>query len=693
MVKQPRFASLDDGSKRVLREAVRKYSKHLCSVENGSGHGILKLSDAHGHRRTLYTHQVIATQRLIRQARQVPWARRKASLLAIHEVGSGKTITAILTLAAVHAHNPCRDEAKTLIVVPVSVLEVWYETLQAWTTLGDRVLRAAKQAELTEAAVARARVILTTPEALVAAFKTFAHIGSAPEDLRKPRMQRFKHGVAPTDTKRLEELKGKLPPVHPLFRLLTQQPSPFGLAVVDELHRVSNPTTMAGHVVGMFTRASVYKLGLTGTPVTSKPSQIAHLAKALDAQPEWLQRQRHFFVAKDGVDRSLKRAAVAEFHQHLVDRVDASFLDLPDRKRVLLEYDPFVGLRTDGTMDARAIASHNGVLASAQRLVASAAAAAAPAPAPAAAAAAAAARALAARAAAASGAQWGEEQRAAFAAIVALGNFEFSAVLGAHGAEAFKSDPSLFEKAAAEPSQTMRLVARVIASRQEAGHARVAVFCESTTQLQILQRYLEGQGVGALYLFDGRLSAKQRGATVKRFLECEKGVLLLSSAGSIGITLCPGCEVLLSVGSLPWNAATVDQAFGRVYRIGQTRPVEIVQFVARRSVTSAKLRLHDDKRERLAKAAADEDFSNFVDGDSTWRQTQRILGACVPLDNKGNYVLAPELLAKLRAHRRLVEACDAKGAAPPAPPRGLPHPPVRADLVALPQVAFPLSNG
>jgi len=682
MVKQPRFASLNDGAKRELREAVRKYSKHVCSVENGSGHGILKLRDAHGRRRTLYTHQVIATQRLVRQARQVPWAQRKASLLAIHEVGSGKTITAILTLAAVHANNPYRDETKTLIVVPVSVLDVWHETLQAWTTLGDRVLRAAKQAALNEAAIAHARVILTTPEALVAAFKTFAHIGSAPEDLRKPRMQRFKHGVAPTDTKRLEELKGELPPVHPLFRLLQQRPSPFGLAIVDELHRVSNPTTIAGHVVGMFTHVAVYKLGLTGTPVTSKPSQIAHLAKALDAQPEWLQRQRHFFVAKDGADRSLKRAAVAEFHQHLVDRVDASFLDLPDRKRLLLEYDPFVGLRPDGTTDAQAIASHNGVLASAQRLVASVAAAAG---APLAAAAAAA-------AAAASGAQWGEEQRAAFAAIVALGNFEFSAVLGAHGAEAFKGDPSLFAKAVAEPSQTMRLIARVIASRQAAGHARIAVFCESTTQLQILQRYLEGQAVGALFLFDGRLSAKQRGATVKRFLECEKGVLLLSSAGSIGITLCPGCEVLLSVGSLPWNAATVDQAFGRVYRIGQTRPVEIVQFAARRSVTSAKLRLHDDKRERLAKAAADEDFSNFVDGDNTWRQTRRILSACVPLDSKGNYQVAPEQLAKLRAYQRLVETHDANGVAPPPPPPGLPRPPVRADHAALPPVAFPVPD-
>jgi len=88
MVKQPRFDSLCDEAKSHLREAVRKYSKHVCSVENGSGHGILKLRDADGPRRTLYTHQVIATQRLVRQSLHQPWAQRKACLLAVHEVGS-----------------------------------------------------------------------------------------------------------------------------------------------------------------------------------------------------------------------------------------------------------------------------------------------------------------------------------------------------------------------------------------------------------------------------------------------------------------------------------------------------------------------------------------------------------------------------------------------------------------------------
>ncbi len=669
MVKQQRFSSMSPEAKQRTREAVARFGKHVCSVDNLSGHGILKMSDPRGRKRILYAHQVIAAKRLVDQHGTKQWSDRKASLLAIHEVGSGKTITAILTLAAVHALNPYRDETKTLIIVPVSVFDVWQHTLQAWTTLGDRILAANKQAMLTDEAIAQARIILTTAEALVAAFKTYVHLANDDEAKKKPMMQRWTHGVAPTDTKRLEALKGALPPVHPIFRLLGNPgPSPFALTIVDELHRVCNPTTQSGHVVAMFAKASVYKLGLTGTPVTSKPSQIAHLARALDAQPDWLQKTRYFFLAKDGADRSLCRPAVSAFHEHLVDRVDASFLDLPDRKCLLLEYDPFVGLRPNGQRDTEAIAQHNEVLSSAQRIVASAAHSAPQ---------------------ALDNSQWGEEQRAAFAAIVALGNFEFSYVLGVHGAEAFKHDRTLFARAAAEPSQTMQLIARVIQSRQCAGHERIAVFCESTTQLEILKLFLATKPVGKLFLFDGSLTAKQRGDVVKDFLKCPMGVMLFSSAGSIGITLCPGCEVLLSVGSLPWNATTIDQAFGRVYSIGQNRPVEIIQFAARRSVTLAKAQLHKDKRDRLGRAAADEDYSQFVDGDSTWRQTRRILTSCVPLDQNGNYMVPPDDLAKLRAYRQQVENCDANGLPPPPMPPGLPQRPKLARLVALPPVSYP----
>ena len=65
MVKQKRFSDLSPEAQAKAREAVRKFSRRVCSVSSQSGGGILKLRSSDGKRRTLYTHQVIAAQRLL----------------------------------------------------------------------------------------------------------------------------------------------------------------------------------------------------------------------------------------------------------------------------------------------------------------------------------------------------------------------------------------------------------------------------------------------------------------------------------------------------------------------------------------------------------------------------------------------------------------------------------------------------
>ena len=280
-----------------------------------------------------------------------------------------------------------------------------------------------------------------------------------------------------------------------------------------------------------------------------------------------------------------------------------------------------------------------------------------------------------------------------------LMQYEFSAVLGMHGAMAFdksKTTPvraeSLLEQAAeAEPSQAMHLIARVIRSRQAAGHKRIAVFCHLVAVHKILIRYLEDKDVGDVFFYDSSISdSKTRDDLVRDFKSCEKGLIFLTKAGGVGITLSPGCQVMLSVGPLPWNSTDMDQAFGRVYRIGQENPVEIIQFVARRSVTASKLTLHADKRDRLGKSAMDLDFSNFDEGD-VWRKTNGILEPCARLDKCGNYKLLPEQVTALRAYQeRLAQHNNAPLSEAPARPANWPLTPVLASRMILPEVSFAL---
>ena len=434
----------------------------------------------------------------------------------------------------------------------------------------------------------------------------------------------------------MEELGGMDPPLHPLFEHLRREGGapPFLLTIIDEIHDGYRPTTERGFVINQFTMRSTYKLGLTGTPVSAKPDEFQYIAFALDAHPTGVAGPAVLFCGaslKAGPAAAAANVeAINKFHRLLVDRVDASFLDLPERNASCTGSTTrsWASTPADGTTDAKVIAHHNALVEAAQRS----------------------AKQLSSdlrQTKEHDWQRWGETQQAAFKAITAMGQFEFCPLLGMLGAEKFeqsekeKQNPNLYQQAAAAPSQAMQLIVRLIQSRQAACHPRIAVFCESVTELEILKAYLvslRGQGadVGQLFLFKG--SATQREKMRIDFLACPKGVMLLSKLGSVGITLCPGCEVMLSIGSLPWNATTIDQAFGRIYRRGQTKRVETIQLVARNSVTAVKLLLHEDKRERLARALANRDWSKFSEGDTKWRKTERIIGQCRLLNNKGNYV-------------------------------------------------------
>lgn len=699
MVKQTPWSKYSPQERVKGMEVINKFTNRLFSDTNPSK-GILKrLSPRTYKRHELFPHQPIAAQGLMKRGMRTPWRERKECMLAIHEVGTGKTITAILAAAGLltmpeNAQVGTRPTQKILIVCPKSVLQVWYETLLEWTNLnGDgEIHMVAKQTETDRYRVREAKILLTTPDVLVAAWKTFMYQRTGDEVKGVKKELRWANGIDPKNTKRVAEFGGALPQVHPLFEPLVEakagEPS-YLLAIVDEAHAIGDRTTQKGYVLSKFTRQSVYKLGLTGTPVQAKPDDLASLAQVLDARPPDLQKKHHYTLRGEE-DRSLNKRNIKQFHELLVDRVDMSFLNLPDRRVVTLVYDPWVGLNRTATgllVDPEVVEAHNTLLNETRRVAATP-------------------QASAHEARDEDESKWGEVHRKIFEATIRLGQYEFSSVLGINnGAKGFEMDPSLFEKAAASPSQAMILIERVIHDRQKACHPRIAVFCEHVTELKIMQRYLELQGraTGELFFFDSNLSAAARKGMIDKFLSCNKGIFLFSGAGSVGITLCPGCEVLLSIGALPWNPTTIDQAFGRVYRIGQTRPVEIIQFVARRSVTSVKLRLHEDKRNRLGRAAADEDYSYFDDAEENkWRFTQRILTECQPLNQHGNYDMSPERRLELQQLQLAVrrwevarEQAHANGVPPPPPPKmdselaAEAQPASRPDAMPLPPVSFP----
>ena len=632
--------------------------------------GILRLRDGANREKAPLFYQVVAANKLLQQ--DLKWVRaarhdtlvaaigdskpldsRKASLLAIHDVGTGKTVTGIMVLAGVHrivqlANQPGRAShaKKTMIIVPKSVLHFWHEKVQEWTTLDKRAIVVAEQKYTDDPqnlqSFKNALVVITTPDVLKGAVRS--SFKGPPGTM--------------SDEKPLDEVLVRKPRtrLHPLLSLLptigrenSTGPSPYALTIVDEVHLHTKPNTWLACAIRLFTKHSVYKLALTGTPVKSSPVELMYLCQILDVRIHEAELQARMFAMQQNrnyfghfllANAVMNTKHLAIFRERFVDRVDKAHIvpPLPPKHEWVLYYDPFVGLdNATGTLDADVIARHNATLLATRTVVDADNPDANPdldpnpemfpeAP---------------------EDTEWRPAQKNVFSTIVELGNYEFSSVLGTHGAAAFNGNSTLYDDAERLPSQAMLLIERVVKDRQAKGHVRIAIFAESVVQLKILRRFLEAKRMGEFFLFDGVLNDTERAEMVKDFLECEKGVIFLSKAGGIGITLCPGCEVMLSVGSLPWNAVDVDQAFGRVHRIGQTQPVELVQLIARRSVTAAKYKLHEDKRGRLAAAVANEDYTNFDNGGSAWKSTGDILSYVAPLDAMtGNYTVMPRFMAE-----------------------------------------------
>ena len=88
--------------------------------------------------------------------------------------------------------------------------------------------------------------------------------------------------------------------------------------------------------------------------------------------------------------------------------------------------------------------------------------------------------------------------------------------------------------------------------------------------------------------FHGGVDGGKRKGLVDRFREDPNCRLFLSTdAGGVGLNL-QHASVIVNM-DLPWNPAVLEQRIGRVHRLGQKRPVRVVNFVAQGTIEEGML--------------------------------------------------------------------------------------------------------
>jgi hypothetical protein len=116
----------------------------------------------------------------------------------------------------------------------------------------------------------------------------------------------------------------------------------------------------------------------------------------------------------------------------------------------------------------------------------------------------------------------------------------------------------------------------------ESPDARMVVFSQWVRMLELIATRLRKKRLGHV-IFHGGIPGPKRKDLIKQFREDPACRLFLSTdAGGVGLNL-QHANAVVNL-DLPWNPAVLEQRIGRVHRLGQRQPVQVVNLIAENTI-------------------------------------------------------------------------------------------------------------
>lgn len=147
--------------------------------------------------------------------------------------------------------------------------------------------------------------------------------------------------------------------------------------------------------------------------------------------------------------------------------------------------------------------------------------------------------------------------------------------------------------------------------------AKAVVFSQWLGTHELIRRRLgtgQGQRDWGHVLFSGSVPGDKRGALVERFHTDPHCRLFLSTdAGGVGLNLQHAAAVVVNM-DMPWNPAVLEQRIGRVHRMGQSRGVQVINFVGQASIEEGILSVLAFKKSLFAGALDGGEAEVFLQG-------------------------------------------------------------------------------
>ncbi len=145
------------------------------------------------------------------------------------------------------------------------------------------------------------------------------------------------------------------------------------------------------------------------------------------------------------------------------------------------------------------------------------------------------------------------------------------------------------------------------------GTAKVVVFSEWERMLRLLAMELDAADIRYEFLHGSEPSQK-RSELIEHFTNDDDCRIFLSTdAGSTGLNL-QVASILINL-DLPWNPAILEQRIGRIYRIGQETPIQVMSLVAKGSIEESMIDRLKFKRSMFEGALDGGDDTIFLSED------------------------------------------------------------------------------
>ncbi|MCJ1477620.1 hypothetical protein MMC13_006293 [Lambiella insularis] len=154
-------------------------------------------------------------------------------------------------------------------------------------------------------------------------------------------------------------------------------------------------------------------------------------------------------------------------------------------------------------------------------------------------------------------------------------------------------------------AKTAALVAQIEQWVKEDSKSKIIIFTQFHMMIKIIGRMCMQRGWGHCN-YHGQMSLEARDKALRNFRDmAEKKILVASlKCGGVGLNLTMASRVICI--DLWWNSAVEQQAFCRVFRIGQTEETKIVRFVVRNTVDDKLQSLQLDKKANIDAAMGDD---------------------------------------------------------------------------------------